>query len=216
MMRMVWKDNLFVNDIPKTFEGFMDKVFGYEVDIGFIHFFDFRLYYPENPQDVFALGLHIDEKHFPKHFLFANFQCLRCGLCCKNYEDVEITEETLIMKWEREKRDDILGHMWVNEKGIFHAEIVPVGYLGCPLCRKVKGKPYYYCRIQRSKDYLHVCKAYLCSKSIPVANLNYKDIDELISIIGLSGYYQLIEEDWGEEFDFSSCEIKTHRAMNTC
>jgi len=73
------------------------------------------------------------------------------------------------------------------------------------LCRKTTGKPYYYCRIQSAKKNIPVCKAYLCSKPLPVAHLNYEDVDELIELIGVDRYY--------EEFDYSACELKTHKKL---
>jgi hypothetical protein len=35
------------------------------------------------------------------------------------------------------------------------------------------------------------CLGYLCRKSLPVAHLKWKDVDELIGKIGLSGYTEL-------------------------
>ena len=97
-----------------------------------------------------------------------------------------------------------------HPRGLVYAQIHPRSFTGCHLCRKVRGKPYRYCKIQSAKDHLPICKAYLCSKSIPVAHLNYKDVDELIEMIGIHGYYSLIERSWGEQFDYLGCEIKTH------
>jgi hypothetical protein len=79
------------------------------------------------------------------------------------------------------------------------------------MCRKATGKPYYKCRIQAAKEHLYVCKTYLCSKAIPVAHINFKDIDDLIRTIGLKAYYALVEKDWGEEFDYSRSEFNTHK-----
>ena len=202
---MVWKDNFLVDGDPTTFEGFCD---------------DFFLFcYFRDPKDIFSLNLHeyahVGDKPFPKHFFFANFQCLRCGLCCKNYEAVEIYPEQ-VEKWELEGREDILKHIWTlrdNSGRIVIAEVFSRSWRGCPLCRKITGKPYYYCRIQSAKKNIPVCKAYLCSKSLPVAHLNYKDVDELIELIGVDGYYALIERDWGEEFDYSACGLKTHKKL---
>lgn len=196
---MVWKDNFLVEDTPTTIEGFLD-----DTKMLFCYFKSFK--------DMMYIGLYyLNEKNFPKTFIFGNFQCLRCGLCCKNYECVPVMPE-LIRKWESERREDILRYVFVlrDEKGNIFAEIYPRGMTGCPLCWKVRGKPYHSCKIQRDKHFLPVCKAYLCSKSIPVAHLNYKDVEELIGIIGLEEYYTLIERDWGEEFDYSKCWVKTH------
>lgn len=211
---MVWKDDLIIEDTPTTYAGFLDKICTFEINFSSMLLFYFPLCHFKNPHEMFDLRLYLDNKHFPQHFMFANFQCLRCGLCCKNYECVEVEEEQ-VKKWISENREDIMKHADIidSPNGHFHTEIVPRSWTGCPLCRKVQGKPYYSCRIHMDKDSLPVCKAYLCSKSVPVAHINYKDIDELIQIIGLNAYYSLIERDWGEEFDFSNSEVKTHRKI---
>jgi len=210
---MVWKDNLLVDGKPTTFEGFLDDVFGISVDKGSFHLADFRFCHFKRPEDAFNIGRHLDAKHFPRHFLFANLQCLRCGLCCKNYESIEISSRERVEEWEIEGRKDVLDHLdiMIDEPSLFHAEIFSESWTGCPMCRKATGKPYFNCRIQSAKEHLHVCKAYLCSKSIPVAHINYEDIDDLIRIIGLKDYYALVEKDWGEEFDYNRCEFKTHK-----
>jgi len=195
---MVWKTNLFVKDKPITFEGFLCNVFGY------FHDFSVRAYF-KDPKDVFKLGRYLDGKHFPEHVIFANFQCLRCGLCCKNYDCVQVAEE-LILKWQVEDRENVLRH--VDED---LSEIYSDSWTGCPLCRKVRSKPYYACRIDSDKEFIPICKEYLCSKSVPVAHINFRDVDELIEIIGLERYYALIEKDWDEDFDYSKSEYKTHR-----
>lgn len=209
---MVWKDNFLVNGIPKTLEGFIDEVFGLEKAVHSDFFlFTFPLFHFKNPKDIFDLGLHLDEKHFPKHFFFANFQCLRCGLCCKNYECVAV-DWNQVNKWIVEDREDILQYV-VGLNLPFFPEIYPRAMIGCPMSRKVKNKAYYICKINDVKEYIPVCKSYLCSKSIPIAHLNYKDIDELIQKIGIDEYYSLIERNWDEEFDFSTCWKKTHKKI---
>jgi|GEM_PF-5426669 len=30
-------------------------------------------------------------------------------------------------------------------------------------------------------------------------------------MVGMDEYYALVEKDWGEEFDYSKCELRTHR-----
>lgn len=207
---MVWKNNFLVEGIPKTLEGLLDEISSFEVLRYTILFFHFPLCYFKQPKDVLRLRFYLDEKHFPQHFIFGNFQCLRCGLCCKNYEYIPI-EGKQIKHWKSEGREDVLQyvHTEVFPTGFF-AEIYPRRMTGCPLCRKVRGKPYYYCRIQSAKRYLPFCKAYLCSKSLPIAHLNYRDVDELVEIIGVGGYYGLIERVWGEQFDYLICEFKTH------
>ena len=210
---MVWKDNLLVDDEPMTLEGFLDHVFSISVDLQAIHLADIRLCYFKSPKDIFTLGFHLDAKHFPRHYFFANFQCLRCGLCCKNYDSVEVTSKEQVEKWENEGREDVLNHLdvMIDEPGLFHAEIVSKSWTGCPMCRKAIGKQYYSCRVQSAKEHIPVCKSYLCSKSIPVAHLNFTDIDGLMRTIGLKEYYALVEKDWGELFDYSASKFKTHK-----
>ncbi len=210
---MVWKDNFLVGSVPTTMDAFLYRHtrLGLELSFAGDPISQFSLYYSKHPKDVFHLRFYLDEKHFPRHLVFGNFHCLRCGLCCRNYECVPVLGEQ-VEKWISEDREDILKRVWHIQLpgGHVKAEIVD-GWLGCPLCRKVRGKPYYYCRIEDAKAFLPICKAYVCSKSIPVAHLNYRDIEELIEVIGLDAYYALIERDWGEEFDYSNCPRKTHR-----
>jgi hypothetical protein len=205
---MVWVENFLVDDVPETLEGLLDDVFGFQTYISTFIVFDLRLCFFQDPKDIFRLGSYLDEKHFPKHLVFGNFQCLRCGLCCKNYECVPVEKEQ-VQEWELQGRADILQYVRLYEM-VLLPEIYPRGWIGCPLCRKVRNKPYYACKIHSSKNNLPICRAYLCSKSIPVAHLNYKDVDELIEMIGLEDYYSLVKRDWGEEFDYSRCEVKTH------
>lgn len=209
---MVWKDNFIVGNEIKTYEGFSDEFAKIQAVLSTIILFYFPLCNFKTPEDMFRLRFYLNDKHFPQHFVFANFQCLRCGLCCKNYEDVEVEEEQ-IRNWTLENREDILKYVDIIplQDGHIHAEIVPPSWTGCPLCRKARGKPYYSCKINYAKSHVPVCKAYLCSKSIPVAHIDYKNVDELINIIGLESYYSLIERVWGEEFDYSVSEVKTHK-----
>ena len=195
---MVWKTNLSVTDKLTTFEGFLCDVFGWWND------FSTRAYF-RDPKDAFKISSFVDERHFPQHIFFANFQCLRCGLCCKNYEDVEVAEK-LVLEWQIEGRDDVL--RYVDEQ---LSEIYSDTWTGCPLCRKVRGKPYYSSRINSYKEFIPVCKAYLCSKSVPVAHINFRGVDELIEFVGLEKYFDLIEKDWDENFDYSRSEYKTHK-----
>ena len=212
-LSMVWKTNLYrisktdilVENKQKelegflTFEGFMCEVFG--------DFYDFSSKASfKDPKEVFRIGLHLDEKHFPKHIIFGNFQCLRCGLCCKNYNDVTVPR-ALISRWQRASRSDLLKHVDLEMREIYSEP----SWLGCKFCRKVRNKPYYSCKVNSFKEFMPVCKTYLCSKSTPVAHLDFKDIDDLIELIGLSAYYGLIETDWNEDFDYSKCKYKTHK-----
>ena len=200
---MVWKENLLVDDDPNHYESF--KRF-WELDYN-------------RPQDLFLALIHYlpgycggpeERFDFPKHFVFANIQCLRCGLCCKNYEGADIVGD-LESQLIEDRKGDLLQYMWFVGNDEFKVgSTVPTIRGSCTLCRKVTGKPYYSCRINEYKEYLPTCRDYLCSKSIPVANLSYKDVDELIDMIGLQEYHKLIETDWGEEFDWSASYVKTH------
>ncbi len=166
-----------------------------------------------DPQALFQLGLHLDEKHFPKHIIFGNFQCLRCGLCCKNWEGAQI-RRLQALEWKEMGRNDILKHIRIPKYG--DAEAVPKSYnLTCPFSRKVSKQPYYSCKIYNWRDGLPICKVYLCRKSLPIAHINYESIDDLIQIIGLKEYYALIERNWNEAFDFDDQPNKTHRRANS-
>jgi hypothetical protein len=183
---MVWKNNFLIDGIPFTYEKLIDDD------------------YFKDPKDAFRLGLFLDTKHFPQHIIFGNFQCLRCGLCCKNHDWIQLSPGA-ISEWRRQNRKDIL--KYVNNGDLEAA----ISWTGCHFCRKAPKKPYYGCRINEFKEYLFDCKIYVCSKSLPMANINYKDVDELIQLIGLTKYYDLIEKDWNENFDFSKCGYKTHK-----
>jgi len=143
---------------------------------------------------------------FPKHFCFANFQCLRCGQRC-NDQRVVRTED--IRRWFNEERFDILEHVYCYEKGDFCGAITYIDPCNncsttskdivtnrpsarCPFVRKVRNKPYYKCRIHGTKT--EECAGYLCMKSVPVAHLNWNDVDELIAMIGLEKYLDLTKE----------------------
>jgi len=209
---MVWKPNLFVGETPaalehqisiegfRSFDGFVRDIFGYFDDFSNSTFF-------VDPRDAFRLGNFLDGKHFPKHVIFANFQCLRCGLCCKNHDCVQVARE-LIRDWQIEGRYDILKYVDYSLR-----EICSRSWIGCPFCRKVKGKPYYYCKIHSYKERIVDCRPYLCSKSVPIAHINFRDVDELIELFGLEKYYGLIEKDWGEDFDYSKSSVKTHKRI---
>jgi hypothetical protein len=209
---MVWKSNLFVGETPKalerrikiegfrSFEGFLRDIFGYFDDFSNTTYFS-------DPRDAFRIGGFLDDKHFPKHIMFANFKCLRCGFCCKNYDSIEVARE-LIIDWRREGRNDILKYV---DDSI--CEIQSRSWTGCPFCRKATGKPYYNCKIHSYKERITACRPYLCSKSVPVAQINFGDVDELLTFIGLERYYELIEKDWGEVFDYSKSDVKTHKRI---
>jgi len=124
-----------VDGDPITLEGFLDDVFGLNLMVLGFDYFHFCLGYFKDPKGIFKIGVYIDEKHFPKHYLFANFQCLRCGLCCKNYECVPVEKEQ-VEKWKLDNRHDILRFI-ISTDSKFIPELYPRGRIGCPLCRKV-------------------------------------------------------------------------------
>lgn len=165
----------------------------------------------EDLRNLFLHLLHSFNHRFPKHFLFANFRCIQCGRCCDHERNVD-TED--IQRWLVERRIDILAHVDCLDKHACCAEVVNyapchscsratkeiVAFTStgrCPFVRKVSGKPYYKCRIHTTKP--EECSGYLCEKSIPVANLNWNGIDELISMIGLQKYGVLASQVRKEE-----------------
>jgi len=133
---------------------------------------DFWLHFNDPRQIFIYLYLHFNLK-FPRHFIFANFQCLRCGKCC-DHERVVCRED--IERWMTDLRYDILEHVDCFEKGwcINHCdfvepcedcnnaikEIVTIRSSGrCPFVRKVRNKPYYECRIHDTAP--EECRGYL-------------------------------------------------------
>jgi len=143
---------------------------------------------------------------FPKHFLFANFQCLRCGQCCRDQIGVEAED---IQRWLDAMRIDILACVDCYKRGnlcaivsndtlcadCFEArkETVAGGHsMRCPFVRKVRKKPYYYCRIHATRP--EGCSGYLCMKSLPVAHLNWSNLEELIARVGLQRYLDLTKD----------------------
>jgi hypothetical protein len=141
---------------------------------------------------------------FPKHFVFANFQCLRCGQLCGDEKNVYRED---IKRWMIELRYDILCHVQCWSKDDFCANlsnlsepcencrggmIVTLSLSGrCPFVRKVRKKPYYECRIHDTSP--EECSGYLCEKSVPISNLNFVDIEDLINKIGLKCYDLLVK-----------------------
>jgi len=92
---------------------------------------------------------------FPRHFFFANFQCLRCGKCCRHYMPVKV-HSSEIRKWTNRFRRDILEHVWCFRKRGYCTERVSedscvdcehsAKYIepesvdkGCPFLRRVRG-----------------------------------------------------------------------------
>lgn len=53
-------------------------------------------------KDTWNIVLDLEDKKkiaiFPRHFIFLNIQCLRCGLCCRNYESPDIFGKGDIIK----------------------------------------------------------------------------------------------------------------------
>jgi len=163
---------------------------------------DFWLHFKE-PREIFIhLFQHFNSK-FPKHFIFANFQCLRCGVCCNDEKGVYKED---IERWIMDLRFDILEHIDCFDKGwcVNHInlepcedcdsaikEIVSIYNGKCPFVRKVRNKPYYKCRIHDTKP--EECSGWLCDKSLPVAHLNWTGVEDLIQGIGLMRYKTLIK-----------------------
>ena len=166
---------------------------------------DFWLYF-NDPRQIFVYFYQHFNSKFPKHFIFANFQCLRCGECC-NHERSVYKED--IERWITDLRFDILGHVdcfdkndqCINQIDIEPCEdcdntikeIVTDHWSGrCPFVRKVKNKPYYKCRIHDTGT--EECSGYLCEKSLPFAHLNWVDVEDLIQKIGLEQYRSLTKQ----------------------
>jgi len=194
---MVWKENIWFDGNPHPFFVFLNEYFP-NADY-------------DDPRELFHHMISLQLKRFPRDIIFANFQCLRCGLCCKNYEGADIFGD-LEEKLKSDGKEHLLKYIWIVRcKDGAIGGTIPTARGSCTLCRKAYSKPYYHCRINDYKEYLPTCSAYLCSKSLPVAHLNYNDIDELIELLGLEEYDKLIRRDWGEEFDWSHVEVKTYR-----
>lgn len=197
-VEMVWKETLMAMTADW---GFCKKREPKEkFECGFVSRLNERceLHY-KNPKWLFTyLFQHLNER-FPKHFLFANFQCLRCGELCGEAKDVYRED---VKRWMIELRFDILEHVdcWSKRgfciglsdlfepcDGCKGGELVTFSKnWKCPFLRKVRNKPYYECRIHETT--IEECRGYLCEKSVPVAHLNWIDVDDLIGRIGLEQY----------------------------
>lgn len=154
----------------------------------------FWLYFNDPRQIFIYLYQHFNLK-FPRHFIFANFQCLRCGELCNNQREVQRED---IERWMNKLRYDILEYVdcWLKNGRCFHLSdllqpceecwggiIITLSSSGrCPFLRKVKNKPYYKCRIHDTSP--ETCRGYLCEKSLPIAHVNWDNIEELIEKIG--------------------------------
>jgi len=153
---------------------------------------------------------HFNDR-FPKHIFFANLDCLRCGACCS--WDWRHAYRNDIKRWILESRYDILRHVDCskysdarvvscasrflhydeqNPCGNCHGgNIIPIDGGKCPFVMRVANKPYYTCRIHDTKP--EECSEHLCEKSLPVVNLDWNSIEELIQKIGIERYKSLIK-----------------------
>lgn len=204
---MVWKKTMMyaIKDENFTYTFYSRLLEHSEDRHGWLHFND--------PRKIFAyLYQHFNDK-FPKHFIFANFQCIRCGECC-NWDWRDIYRED-IEKWISESRYDILRHIYclkyhVNCRSRFlhyyfenpcencrGGDLVPLPQGKCHFLRKVRKKPYYECRIHDSTP--ENCSGYLCEKSLPVAHLNWIDVEDLIQRVGLERYKTLAKRKVSQE-----------------
>lgn len=199
---MVWTDNFIVNDKMFSIQRFLNVFFSFSIYDITLLIFNFPLFYSKDSSDIFRLGRYLDEKRFPQHLFFANFQCLRCGLCCKKYTGIDVLDKAAIKKWKETSREDVLEHLTVlfdDPEGFFRAEINQEKP-GCPLICKMDGKTYFGCGIHTEKDSLPICSSYICNKSIPVGHLDFADVDELIKKIGFDRYKELIDKYWDNDF----------------
>jgi hypothetical protein len=151
------------------------------------------------------LFMHFNDR-FPKHFFFANFQCLRCGQSCT---DERLVDEEDIRRWVAEGRYDILQHVECFQKDEWCANVIDIEQCGdcentgkeivtnsysgrCPFVRKVRKKPCYKCRIQSTKT--EECSGYLCEKSLSFAHINYHCIEELIALMSQERFVSLLQK----------------------
>jgi hypothetical protein len=201
---LVWKETLMALTTDWGYSKMQESEKN-QFNCGFISRLNERcwLFY-KDPKWLFThLFQHFSER-FPRHFIFANFQCLRCGQCCDDERSVYKED---IKRWIIDLRFDILQHVDCFDKGwcADHINLEPcedcdnagkeiVGiYDGrCPFVRKVRNKPYYECRIHDTET--EECSGYLCEKSLPVAHLNWFDVDDLIQRIGLERYRSLTKK----------------------
>jgi len=144
---------------------------------------------------------------FPRHFFFANFRCLRCGRCCKYYVPPIKVYTVEIKRWIGQGEKHILEHIWCFKKEGYCAKRISnsvcvdcdsnakqiesesASRKGCPFLRRVRNKPYYKCSIRDTVP--ETCSGYLCQKSLSVAHLKWKNVDELIAKLGLPAYRKL-------------------------
>ena len=159
----------------------------------------------EDPRWLFV---HIGSfrERFPRHFVFGNFECLRCGGCCEGVRDVSSGD---VEGWMFGQKREVLGHVscWSRDgtcasvsdlsepcEGCDGGQIMANGWSGrCPFLRKVRNKPYYGCRIHDALT--EECSGFLCDKSWPIAHLDWDSIEELIEKFGVEGLRRL----WGRK-----------------
>ncbi len=100
--------------------------------------------------------LKLPEKHRKKwKMIYDDFECLRCGRCCKNTKWITNIELRLvwedIKRWRKEGRDDILQYVYVYEGlgGDFFDKKTFKRFSKCPFFKK-EGKTY-SCAIHETK-----------------------------------------------------------------
>jgi hypothetical protein len=148
----------------------------------------------DDPREIFVF-LYQHLPNFPQHFIFANFQCLRCGECCDDQRSVYKGD---IQRWTSELRYDIIENVECYDKGDWCINIIDFepcddcsggetinasDSMRCPFVRKVRNKLYYKCRIRDSRT--EECSGYLCNKSLPIANLKLNGVEEIIQKKGI-------------------------------
>lgn len=190
---MVWK-SVMMYETPK--EGF-----AYAFTLRFFEE-DWGILKGQHSTMVFQYQ-HFSHK-FPRHFIFANFQCLQCGQCCDHDRDV-YTED--IERWVGEFRFDILEHVFCYGKNAFCAYVPEIcedcsktgkvivnrgDSIRCPFLRKVRNRPYYECTIHNTKP--RDCAKWVCGKSLAIAHLNWNGIEGLIQRIDFNRLRTLWKE----------------------
>lgn len=176
---------------------------------------DYRLDY-QDPLQVFLMVQHYNLR-FPRHFIFGNFQCLKCGECC--HWDGRDVYRSDIKRWIVESRYDVLRYVDCSKysdvrlipcaRRFLHYDeqnpcencdggnIYPSDGGKCPFLRKERNKPYYTCRIHETT--LKECSEYLCEKSLPIVHLNWDNVEDLIRKIGIEQFehYQKKKKGFG-------------------
>ena len=125
---MVLKEIILINEQMKLFDDFK-----YNFDLDF-----------KNPNELFTFILLYHNGEFkipfkkiliPIHFMFGNFQCLRCGKCCKVYEDADVIGY-LPKKLIEDGKETLANHIWVIRiQGRTFGSIYSNLDGSCSLCR---------------------------------------------------------------------------------